>query len=362
MSIQPETLMNAPTISTLNAGDNTYGSGANGISILQDVLTTPNGITLNSVGISYDSGTTITSTSWDDISTRVAALSAIAPNGLNASLLVVNNTISIQNADTAPTRVINTSAEDGTGGTHFGVAWVGNTLPFVMETLDATPLQVKDTQLQLTASTTGGSTNPILTLNNTNATGSVAMEVYKNKPTAGSTSDTLFQQSVYGKNSGNAKREYTRTTHTIRDATAGAEDGSIEMGCFVNGSFNNFLQLNGNQNEVNCLKVLDMGGNDIRTTTGDLTISTASSTGGGDIAITGKSGSIMTLSATQINLNSTGGNNVNLTSTGDINLSAVNNLIFTGANLQSSTSSGNSGQHLVITLNGVQFKIKLENS
>jgi len=149
MSIQPETYMDAPMIATLNAGDNTYGSGANGISILQDVLTTPNGISLNSVGISYDSGTTITSTSWDDISTRVAALSAIAPNGLNASLLVVNDTISIQNADTAPTRVINTSAEDGTGGTHFGIAWIGDTLPFVMETLDATALKIKDTTLVL---------------------------------------------------------------------------------------------------------------------------------------------------------------------------------------------------------------------
>jgi hypothetical protein len=36
-------------------------------------------------------------------------------------------------------------------------------------------------------------------------------------------------------------------------------------------------------------------------------------------------------------------------------------LIFTGAALESSTAGGNSGQHLVITLNGNQYKIKLEN-
>jgi|LakMenEpi03Aug12_release.lakeMendotaPanAssembly.Ray.scaffolds.fasta_scaffold107646_2 hypothetical protein len=275
MSIQPETLMNSPMIATLNAGDNTYGAGANGISILEDVLTTPNGITMNSVGISYDSGTTITTTSWNTLSNKIAYLSAVAPNGLNATVLAVNDTISIQNADSAPTRVINTSAEDGTGGTHFGIAWVGDTLPFVMETLDATPLQVKDTQLKLTSSTTGGSANPILSLTNTNAdSSSVALEVFKDKGVAPTNGDVLFQQSVYGEDSFLNKQEYTRITHTIRDFTGGVEDASIEMGCFVNGAFANFLQLNGNQNEVNCLKNLDMGSNSITSSTGSVIIST----------------------------------------------------------------------------------------
>jgi hypothetical protein len=223
-------------------------------------------------------------------------------------------------------------------------------------------LNATATNLSMTSASAGGQATPLLTLINNNATGSVAMEVYKQKPTAGTNGDVLFNQSVYGKDSGNAKQEYTRITHTIRDATAGVEDGSIEMGAFVNGTFANFLQINGNQNEVNCLKTLDMGGNDILTSAGGLNISTTGSSGSGDINITGKASSIMALSATQINLNSTGGNNVNLTSTGDINVSAVNNLIFTGANLQSATSSGNSGQHLVITLNSVQYKIKLENA
>ncbi len=37
-------------------------------------------------------------------------------------------------------------------------------------------------------------------------------------------------------------------------------------------------------------------------------------------------------------------------------------LSFTGAGLQSNTASGTSGEHLVITLNGVVYKIKLENA
>jgi hypothetical protein len=353
MSIQPETYMDAPTIATLNAGDNTFGAGANGITILEDVLTTPNGITLTSVGISYDSGTTITTTSWDDITTRISFLSAIAPNNLNPTILAVNNTLFIENADTAPTRVISVMAGDTSQPSeHFGIQFVGDTLPFVMETLDATPLQVKDTQLQLTSSTTGGQSNPILTLTNTNATGSVALEVFKDKPTAGVAGDVLFNQSVYGKDSFLNKQEYTRITHTLRDGTGGVEDGSIEFGCFVNGSFNNFLQINGNQNEVNCLKTLDMGSNNITTTTGDMTIqttsssgngdltitakrelqllsagdditiSTASSTGAGDIDITGKGGSITTITATAIALNSTGGGGINLNSSGLVGLVA----------------------------------------
>jgi hypothetical protein len=415
--------MNSPMIATLNAGDNTYGAGAAGITILEDVLTTPNGITLNSVGISYDSGSSVTSTTWDDISTRVAALSAIAPNGLNSSLLVVNETIAIQNADTTPTRVINTSAGDAAVvGEHFGIEWVGDTLPFVMETLDATPLQVKDTTFQLNDSVTpllttmtastltsgassaswatiiaggasigtldgvlangntatgtyatitltdtdvGGQANPILTLNNTNATGSVGLEVYKNKPTAGSTSDVLFNQSVYGKNSGNAKREYTRISHTIRDATAGAEDGSIEMGAFVNGTFANFLQINGNENEVNCLKILDMGGNNIRTNTGDMTITTTASSGTGTLSINGKgttsiSAPLVGITATgasqPLNLISSGANgyvaingadDVALTAgTGDI-LLVAGGLIKTDETIETNTGTGGNGSKVI---------------
>ena len=39
----------------------------------------------------------------------------------------------------------------------------------------------------------------------------------------------------------------------------------------------------------------------------------------------------------------------------------ANSLIFTGSNLESSTSSGNSGQHLVITLNGTVYHIPLQD-
>jgi hypothetical protein len=159
--------------------------------------------------------------------------------------------------------------------------------------------------INLVDTNAGGIGNAILNLQNSNATGAVGMEVYKNKPTAGVNGDVLFQQSVYGKDSGNAKQEFTRITHTIRDITAGSEDGSIEMGAFVNGTYANFLQINGNQNEVNCLKPLDMVGNNILTSTGDLSILTTTSSGNGNMTI------------------STNGSNA----VGDITISAKNNMV-----------------------------------
>ena len=180
----------------------------------------------------------------------------------------------------------------------------------------------------------GGQANPCLILNNTNATGSVAMEIYKAKPTAGLAGEQLFNQSVYGKDSANAKQEYTRITHTIRDPTNGAEDGSIEFGAFVNGSFANFLQINGNENEINALRPLDMTGNNIRTTTGNMAINVASSV---------TAGAVLTL-ATKDNVAGSGAG-----------------LALTGDTLLSPTSGGSSGQHLALTIGGVVYKIALLN-
>ena len=151
----------------------------------------------------------------------------------------------------------------------------------------------------------GGALNPQLVLRNDNATGSVAVEIYKNKPTAGVNGEPLFTQSVFGKDSLNNKQEYTRITHTIRDITQGSEEGSIEMGCFIGGTYANMLQLNGVDTpagEVNVLRPIDL--------------STGST---GLIKISGSGSTDMTLDATL----SVGTGNINISPkvpTGVINL------------------------------------------
>jgi hypothetical protein len=109
----------------------------------------------------------------------------------------------------------------------------------------------------------GGAGNPMIRMENTNAVGSCALEVYKNKPTAGVAGDVLYNQSVFGKDAGNAKQEYTRVSHTIRDGAIGGEDGSIEFSCFSAGAIATFIQINGVENQVNILKAIDLTNQDL---------------------------------------------------------------------------------------------------
>jgi len=188
----------------------------------------------------------------------------------------------------------------------------------------------------------GGQANPIMTLQNTNATGSVALEVYKNKPTAGVAGDVLFNQSVYGKDSALNKQEYTRITHTLRDGASGGEDGSIELGCFVNGSFNNFLQINGNENEVNCLKILDMGGNNIRTNTGSLTMTSVGSSGTGDLTVSAKNTATLTGLGVAITSSGSAGEKITLTAPATSIDLVPTTAIRTDSNITTLTTAGGS--------------------
>jgi hypothetical protein len=152
----------------------------------------------------------------------------------------------------------------------------------------------------------GGATNPMIRMENTNATGSCALEVYKNKPTAGLNGDVLYNQSVFGKDSTNAKQEYTRISHTIRESVAGTEDGSIEFGVFTNGSIQNYIQINGNDlsnGEVNILRPLDLASGStglIKTSvaggsiniTADTTGTVALNSAGGNILLNGNSATL----------------------------------------------------------------------
>lgn len=222
--------------------------------------------------------------------------------------------------------------------------------------LQSASLNATATNLSMTSASAGGSAVPLLTLTNTNATGAVAMEVYKNKPTAGVNGDVLFQQSVYGKDSGNAKQEYTRINHTIRDITAGVEDGSIEFGVFTNGAITTFLQINGNENDINLLRPLDFNvpsgasasNATIRlsgTNSADLEINGSTSNGTGHINITSKTGVFANI-ANSINLNagsSTGAGNVNITPKAVGGHLILNNLPTSSAGLPAGAVWNNGG-------------------
>jgi hypothetical protein len=104
----------------------------------------------------------------------------------------------------------------------------------------------------ITNSFAGGQANPLFTLTNTNATGSVALEVYKDKGIAGTAGDVLFNQSIYGKNSANVKEEYARITSTIRNpaAPAAGADGDYVVNVAYNDVLTPMLTLNGNTGNI----------------------------------------------------------------------------------------------------------------
>jgi hypothetical protein len=85
-----------------------------------------------------------------------------------------------------------------------------------------------------------------------------------------------------------------------------------------------------------------MNGNSVNTSSGNLAISSTTSSGTGTVDITSKSAVNITANSGAINLVSS-----------DLKLD--------GANLESNVAGSISGQFLVITLNGVQYKISLLN-
>lgn len=142
------------------------------------------------------------------------------------------------------------------------------------------------------------------------------IELYKNRGTAPAVppvaGDTIGQISAFGKDTANAKQEYTRITASIRDPTAGAtRDGSLEFGCVTNNAYANYIQLNGNDvpaGEVNILKPLDLASG----STGLIKTSVA----GGNINITSDTTGYVALNS----------------ASGQVQLNAGNSVVAKGAN------------------------------
>jgi len=104
-------------------------------------------------------------------------------------------------------------------------------------------------------------TQPMLQLKNNAASSTgVYMEAYKEKPSAGVAGDEICRFSMFGKNSGNFKEEYGRITCNIRDPSgpsAGA-DGQLLFAVPVGDAMTTFIDLNGNSNQINTFKNINL--------------------------------------------------------------------------------------------------------
>jgi len=123
--------------------------------------------------------------------------------------------------------------------------------------------------------------------NSDTGTGSSALKFQKNSSTNGNAIGEISFQAKTAE-VGNPVKEYGRISGTIRNNAALNVDGSIAISGRVNDVLTEFARFNGADNENNFFLPLDMNGQSIKSSSGNLDISTTSSTGTGNIIITPK--------------------------------------------------------------------------
>nr|WPF46714.1 MAG: hypothetical protein [Lake Baikal virophage 10] len=274
-------------------------------------------------------------------------------------------------------------------GTTLAPSWVtagsgGGTL---QQTLDlgntATGANAK---IGLTNSGVGYTSNPQLTLNNSNATagntnGVPSVEYYKSGRN-GVAVDVIGSHNFYANNYAGTKTEFAKMEASIRNTGVGNDDGSIGFSGLVNGVQTEFFRVNGADSENNCFLPLDMNGQTIKTSSGNLSLASTASTGTGQITIAPKTGSNLAIGTTPagtnrtiINADGTGINLQNIQSgfTGVVSL--VNSVIsqsylYIQQNFGSfikyiyvkcDASVGNSLESLDLHTPATPFKIKVDN-
>ena len=104
--------------------------------------------------------------------------------------------------------------------------------------------------------TSSGASTPIITLNQTSATGGLLAEEIYNQRTA--QTGEFNRMSFFAKSSTGTKIEYGRIHQNAPVITSGSTRGRIDFAVDVGGTMTDFLSLNASSNVVNCLRSLNM--------------------------------------------------------------------------------------------------------
>ena len=140
--------------------------------------------------------------------------------------------------------------------------------------------------LTLASNNAGGGVNPMLTLNqNDVAAGSASMKFYKNRSTNGS---AIGELSFVAVSSFSTNTEYARIDGTIRNNTSPNIDGSISLRTRVDNVLTELVRVNGSSNKTEFYQSIDMSGNSITTSTGNMSITTTGSAGTGNLSLLAK--------------------------------------------------------------------------
>ena len=197
-------------------------------------------------------------------------------------------------------------------------------------------------KLTIVNDSVGGTTNPLLVLqNNNNTAGAVVLETYKNDTPTSTGGDLV---GVWSANCNATvlgvptKTEISRINQIAYGVGGNNNDGGIALACKVNSAMNNFLICNGGSGtgEVQVFKP-------ITAPTGNIELNATSSTGTGDINITAKNRATLTANASQAVVLE--GNSIELN----------------GASLISPSAGSTTGTFLQLIINGTTYYVELRS-
>jgi hypothetical protein len=162
------------------------------------------------------------------------------------------------------------------------------------------------------------------------------LEMFYNKSIAGATGDLVTAINFFGEDAATNKVQFGGIESVITSAGGGGGvDGAMDFYTCVNGTKSLVLRLNGADNENNSFRPIDMNGQDLKTSSGNLAIGNASSS---------LAGSTLTINTKDATIGSGAG------------------LVLTGNTLLNASAGGSSGQHLCLTIGGTVYKIALLNA
>jgi hypothetical protein len=119
------------------------------------------------------------------------------------------------------------------------------------------------------------------------AVGVPTIEYYKSgrNTTAG---DIICSQKFYAKNYAGVKTLFSKIEASVRNTSAGNDDGAVGIFATLNGVMSEFFRFNGADGENNTFYPIDLNNQAIKSSTGNINITANSSTGTGNITLTPK--------------------------------------------------------------------------
>lgn len=144
----------------------------------------------------------------------------------------------------------------------------------------------------LTGNGVGYNSTPSMTITNNlatvGATTGVPSVLYSKTGRNAVAGDVIASQHFYANDFAGTSTEFARIEASVRNTGVGNDDGSIAFSGLINGVMTEFFRINGADSENNMFLPVDMNGQAIKSSSGNLGISTASSSGTGTITLTPK--------------------------------------------------------------------------